>query len=854
MIPRKLHLRSFMCYREEQTLDFAGMHMTSLTGNNGHGKSALLDAITWALWGKARARRDDELITLGENEMWVDLEFMLGPQLYRVSRQRSKRGRGQSDLHFSIWNPEKSDWQLLDAGNLNQRQAQIIQTLRLDYETFVNSAFLLQGRADAFTVKSPTERKQILADILGLSRYDAYEERAKALVQNRKERTIGIDAELKNIDVELARREAYEKSLAEARRLVESALAAQKLAQAQEGGARTQVQAMRGQKAQLDDLLRRIQRTERELADRQRQLGVAQTKLANLETILAQRAEIEAGWQALQKARAEEAAWGERLHRHSELQARLAHAQSRVDQVRAELAGEQRRLQARATELATKAASIEQHRRSLAQIQAVLSDLAAKAARRDEIASKQRDLLEAGAGLRHEMDRVKAEGQAVKERLTMLQEAESATCPVCDQPLSPEHRQRVARQLSDERDALAERFKTSNAEVKRLGERKAALETEDAGLLESLRSRDARQRQLVQTEAAIADCEAAVVEQRIVAEQLAQVSARIEQGDFGGEARADLERVRGQVAEVGYNRAAHEAAHKEAERLTPYDQRYQRELLSAQDALPEAQARCTELAGQVETSEGDLQEAKAHRADLERAVAELPKLEAALKQAERQLQETDLASRDAQRREGAAQQQIEALDRLDERRTQLRATLDELNAQLSIYTELRDAFGKRGIQAMIIESAIPEVEVEANRLLQRMSEGRMNLRLETQREKVSGGGVIETLDIIIADELGARPYELFSGGEAFRANLALRIALSKLLARRAGAQLQTLVIDEGFGSQDTRGLGLVVETINSIKDDFQLIIVISHIEELKDQFGARIDVVKEITGSRVAVA
>ena len=143
---------------------------------------------------------------------------------------------------------------------------------------------------------------------------------------------------------------------------------------------------------------------------------------------------------------------------------------------------------------------------------------------------------------------------------------------------------------------------------------------------------------------------------------------------------------------------------------------------------------------------------------------------------------------------------------------------------------------------MIIESAIPEIEVEANRLLQRMSEGRMNLRLETQREKVSGGGVIETLDIIIADELGARPYEMFSGGESFRANLALRIALSNLLARRAGAQLQTLVVDEGFGSQDARGLGLVVETLNSIKDDFQLILVISHIEELKDQFGARIDV------------
>ena len=92
-----------MCYREEQTLDFSGIHLACLAGDNGHGKSALLDAMTWALWGKARARRDDELITLGETEMWVEFEFDLAGQRYRIWRQRSKRGQGQSDLLFLVW-------------------------------------------------------------------------------------------------------------------------------------------------------------------------------------------------------------------------------------------------------------------------------------------------------------------------------------------------------------------------------------------------------------------------------------------------------------------------------------------------------------------------------------------------------------------------------------------------------------------------------------------------------------------------------------------------------------------------------------------------------------------------------
>ncbi len=63
----------------------------------------------------------------------------------------------------------------------------------------------------------------------------------------------------------------------------------------------------------------------------------------------------------------------------------------------------------------------------------------------------------------------------------------------------------------------------------------------------------------------------------------------------------------------------------------------------------------------------------------------------------------------------------------------------------------------------------------------------------------------ETLDIQISDGAGVRDYEMYSGGEAFRVNFAIRLALSEVLAQRKGARLQTLVIDEGFGSQDIQG-------------------------------------------------
>jgi exonuclease SbcC len=129
----------------------------------------------------------------------------------------------------------------------------------------------------------------------------------------------------------------------------------------------------------------------------------------------------------------------------------------------------------------------------------------------------------------------------------------------------------------------------------------------------------------------------------------------------------------------------------------------------------------------------------------------------------------------------------------------------------------------------------------------------MSVNFETQRD-TKKGDIAETLDIKIGDELGTRDYEMFSGGEAFRIDFAIRIALSRLLARRAGAPLPTLIIDEGFGTQDAEGIEKLKEAIISIQDEFKKIIVVTHIEELKDAFPTRINVVKTEGGSRIEVS
>ena len=175
MIPLRLDLQNFLCYREDlPTLDFTGIHLACLCGSNGHGKSALLDAITWCLWGKARGKTQDELISYGAEECRVQLEFTSRDAQYRVIRSHlrggGRRRQGATDLQMQVFNAGTT--QAITGNTIRESQAKIDQTVGMDYDTFINSSFLLQGRADEFTNKPPRERQTVLAKILSLETYD----------------------------------------------------------------------------------------------------------------------------------------------------------------------------------------------------------------------------------------------------------------------------------------------------------------------------------------------------------------------------------------------------------------------------------------------------------------------------------------------------------------------------------------------------------------------------------------------------------------------------------------------------------------------------------------------------------
>jgi exonuclease SbcC len=848
MIPLRLQLRNFMCYHEPAPLDFTGVHLACLTGDNGHGKSALLDAMTWALWGKARARSDDELVAAGRTETEVQLEFALSDARYRVIRRRELGRPGKSALELHVWHD--GQFRSLTGSTLRETQARIGEILRTDYATFINSSLLLQGRADEFTVKAPTERKRILADILGLSAYDGYEARAKALARAREQGEREIQGRIQEIERELTHRPDYERELDAALGGLADLSNQARSSEAALLALRDRLKALEAQQAQVAEIGKRMRGAEKHVGDLNHQIQVLEGRIASNEGVLLRRTEIEAGHAQWLHAGEEEARHAAKLPQLLVLNENRAMLEKNIAEAKQQVELQARAIDARIVELRKASEQSPQWEVDRAQASAALSALIAEQEALQANRNRLADLSRQNAELDTLNRQTRIELSTLKDRLRLLDQP-TAVCPLCGQNLAEADRLRMVARLKAESSEKSGLQRSNQLRLKQL---KAEIESLDADAARM--ERDLRRLPALQgRHAALGEnlAQAAEAAMRLEQEQrdLRPLRQALENGAFAVDERAELARLQSAIVALGYDRAAHDLAREAKVRLARFEEDWA-QLQRANEALTELRAnREPLLAARLQWSQALDQDQRRHD-ELTAGLAGLSLLERDVQA--RQAEADALRGREGRERQavGAAQQKLDYCSYLTNERKERAIRLQELAEERGLYEELQLAFGKKGLQALMIESAIPEIEVEANQLLGRMTEGRMSLRFDTQRDTKSGS-TVETLDIRISDEAGSRSYEMYSGGEAFRVNFAIRIALSKLLARRSGAQLQTLVIDEGFGTQDSEGRQRLVEAIRSIQDDFGLIIAITHIDELKDAFPVRIDVVKTPSGSQLSI-
>jgi len=694
MIPIKLHLRNFLSYQDPAPLDFSTFDLAVLCGENGAGKSSLLEALTWAVWEKTRASSSDDLIHQGTTEMWVDFSFEHEGQVYRVFRKRSRK-KSQSSLQFQIKEKHKNllddvGWKDISEATLRATQEKIIKTLKLPYEIFVNSSYLRQGKADEFTVKTPSERKEILGDILGLGDWQILQEKAKEKARAIQNQNEALNFQIEDLKYQLSQGLEIESKYNQARK--ENAV---------------------------------LRKKEKEVIVSFENLDNKKRKKDLLEE---QRQVLRNRWLEI----------GEELNN---LKEETKKVNLQIDSFKNTLGNK--------TIINNKFKEYKNFKNEL-----------------DGLEIKKERYLE----LKEKLIYFEHQKNDLATKIKKINDI--STCPTCLRPLKKLEQGKIIKHLKREfeKENLS-KIKEILRAIKQIGF--------DEAVYNKIKS---KLQGMVNIEEQKRILDVAQSQVDILARQLDKLKQAIEKSNH-------------QVKNIN----------SQGEKIS--------EILSGFKDLDSLWQKAFE-----------------NREAIRTRLLESESLLGALKQSLEQFkkQQAELSLKEKQQKEFLKEE--------------------------SILKELAVAFSKKGIQAMIIEQALPLIEEEANKILEKVSGGKMKIRFISQKAKKSAEEeLIETLEIKISDGAGERDYEMFSGGEAFRINFAIRVALSKFLSLRSGLHLKFLVLDEGFGTLDTAGKESLAETISSIKQDFAKIIVITHIEEIKELFPTQINITKDELGSHIEI-
>ncbi|HEY9849407.1 MAG TPA: exonuclease subunit SbcC [Leptolyngbyaceae cyanobacterium] len=1007
MIPLQLTLTNFLSYRKA-TLDFRGLHTACICGANGAGKSSLLEAITWALWGESRAGTEDDVIHTGADEVNVDFTFKNQDVTYRVIRAR-RRGGGAA-LEFQVETP--TGFKALTERGMRSTQQLILDHLKLDYETFINSAYLRQGRADEFMLKKPSERKEILADLLKLNQYENLAEQAKDMSKHFKGQADQLEQNLASIKVQLQQRE----SIAQEKATVEHHLSILRQAQLEDTERLQELQGMQHQRQSLEQQLTWHQQQYQNLiqdCDRlQQDLANLQQQQHKLEVLLQQEGEISAGYahfqylqtqeeafsgkfkdnqtailsrrqleqqqqQAinqlniqLEKAKSEldilgrqeqefqqvlnqtgevEAALAQfqqariRLNQMDELQLQVSpllqqrqKLQTQVERAQARLGARLEEIQASVSQLVSSQRRQPQLQQAVMEVEIQIEDLEKKRVRQQRVQEKgleRRSFVERLQENQREFEKQLGE---LTQKIQMLQTPD-AICPLCDRPLDEHHWNRVVHKTQAEQKDVQDQFWVVREQLAVSERELQVLRAEYKQLSQELALYDSLREQKGQLQAqltATGDVETRL--QQMVAESN-QIERSLQMGDYATDVQEELRYLEQQLQQLNYDEKNHALARNEVERWR-WAEIKQAEIKNAQRRQAQIVARKPEILGQIAVLEQKISEISTNSefsrqlAAIDRQIAEIgydldrhnsirkslrqaqswqlryqelsqaqqqypqlcqrfqellqvlevregdrsllnTQLEVIVKQLETmpdssgeiQYLEQQIFARRTQLDEqlatlGRLQQQSNQLDALQTQYDREHKQLTECRKKHRVYEELGKAFGKHGIQTLMIENILPQLEAETNGILARLSGNQLHVQFVTQKSSRSGRAskraskLIDTLDILIADARGTRAYETYSGGEAFRINFAIRLALARLLAQRAGTALQMLIVDEGFGTQDQDGCDRLIAAINAIASDFACILTVTHMPSFKEAFQARIEVAKTQNGSQLSLS
>ncbi|MDX2207484.1 MAG: SMC family ATPase [Gemmatimonadales bacterium] len=763
-------------FRQHERTDLVlGTGLLAIVGPNGSGKTTLLEAIAYALYGVSAARGTrDTLRRRGappRSRCEVELEFALGAHNYRAVRSLTGAELFQDGVAIAN-----------STGAVTER---IIALLGMTREEFFNTYFTGQKELAVMAAMSPTERGKFLSRVLGYERLRDAQDRLRERRSARRAELAGVEQGLADPDELAGTLAAATTALETARAAHEAAIVAQREAAAAAAelgpaweAARTKRTAWQGLDGERRVLEGRVATARAHFTALDRQMAGALDAQRRLEPLVARLA----SWDALVAER-------DGLDQAAAAVAARSRAVAERDQLR------QRRL------------AVEAELAALPDAAAVAALVGARTdalTRRQEAEAR---LAEARTRYTQDEQEARTKLDAHRDRYRELREQHQAIetagpdgiCPTCNRPLGADYRETLAMLQAelDEVHASGIYFKqrvdqlvSPPEEVRELEAARAAADLAVRAATEAAAEAEARARRAAEL----------TVDLARMAERLASLEAAVT-GPAASYDATRHEEVRAILAALEPVRREHDQLRGLAERagtLVIEATEAERVASVAEDALLQLDARIAALGWDPEAFQS---------------------LEATVRAAEQRNQavEVELA-RSTAAVAGAEKLRTAALARQADRAAKAeRARV--LGAELTRLQELDRAFAD--LRTELNLQLRPDLAERASGFLRDLTAGRY-ADLDVSEEYVA----------TVVEDGEVKP--VISGGEEDVVHLALRLAISQMIAERAGQPLALLVLDEIFGSLDDERRQAVLDLLRALQDRFPQVIIISHIEGMRD--------------------
>ena len=737
------------------------------------------------------------------------------------------------------------------ANTIRETEEKIVNLLNMDYETFINTSYLKQGDSNRFTSSRPTDRKKILADLLDLSYYERLEAASKqhsrqlqndvAVQQSVIEHKFSAVQEKELI---LERLETYKK---ESQNLLSEEQSLSKELEDLNLKRQTLLVEISNKKTMVDQ----IDTSEKEIGMMLVQEMRWKKELGELKILLSRSEEIQSTYKEYQDLRSEYGRSSTLISDFHKINAEKIVIEKAIAietlKLESQISNKSNRIK---TDLQPLVDGIPKLLREINLANTALQNLEIEFSETEHLLNKANAMSEKVTILQISNKTLLTQMSDSRNRFDMINHAE-ATCPLCLQSLSTGNTQHIRDGLQSEGKASKVEYESNLEKIQALTDRKNEIITQNE-LQQTILVRKKTETGKIQYDLMnqLGKSEDSSIELSSLKLNLVQMEEELNSERFCSEELNRLKILDSKLKKLEDTEKNHSHLESKLESLSPY--------LELHAQLQGSRARLLSVTQSVEDTKS-IREARQLQTEtwklelvrIEKILTEEWDFDQKINLIQSKIKKVKGQSLNAVTMREQARYQIEQIVKAEEDIKSMELEIFKTNENVQLYEELASAFGRNGIQALMIERAVPMLENTAKELLARLSDNKMTIKLELKEGRIdrATGLPSEELNITISDEQGTRSYETFSGGETFRIDFAIRIAMSKLLASRSGSPLPILFIDEGFGSQDTIGQGRLIEVIQSISEDFEKIIVITHIDSMKENFDQQIEISKTEYGS-----